>query len=91
MLLGEILGMFFNTLTAQGKYPFEDSKSLPLPFQMQLSEKRKTFSQFFFDYRNLYQVSNILKKMIMVIANVFPKLQTVKILVRPLSSFQKTL
>ena len=39
--------MFVNTLTADGKYPDEDWKSLQLPIQMQLSEKRKTFSQFF--------------------------------------------
>ena len=83
--LDEILGMFLNTLTPKGKYPFEDCQNLLLPFQMKLSEKQKTFSQSLFDFCNLYQVSNILKKMIIVIANVFPKLQSVKILVRPLS------
>ena len=34
---------------------------------------------------NLYQILNILKKRMIVIANVFPKLQTLKILARPLS------
>ena len=34
---------------------------------------------------NLHQISNILKKWMIVIANVFPKLQTVKILVISLS------
>ena len=34
---------------------------------------------------NLRQILNILKKSIIVIANVFPKLETVKILLRPLS------
>ena len=38
--------MFFNLLTAEGKYPIEDWENLPLPIQMQLSEKRKTFSQY---------------------------------------------
>ena len=47
LVIGEILGVFVNTLTADGKYPAEDWKSLQLPIQMQLSEKRKTFSQFF--------------------------------------------
>ena len=46
VLLGEILRMFFNLLTAEGKYPIEDWENLPLPIQMQLSEKRKTFSQY---------------------------------------------
>ena len=34
---------------------------------------------------NLHEISNILKKWMIVIANVFPKLQTVKILVISLS------
>ena len=55
--VGEILGVFVNTLTADGKYPAEDWKSLQLPIQMQLSEKRKTFSQFFVPF--LEFISNI--------------------------------
>ena len=35
-----------------------------------------------FDFWNLHQILNILKKKMIVIANVFPKLQTVKILIR---------
>ena len=38
-----------------------------------------------FHFWNLHQILNILKKGIIVTANVFPKLETVKILVRPLS------
>ena len=41
---------FFKTLTADGKYPVEDWESLQLPLQMQLSEKHKTFSQFFVSF-----------------------------------------
>ena len=52
---------------------------------MQLSEQRKSFSNFLCNFWNLYQISNILKKKMMVIAIVFPKLQTVIILVRALS------
>ena len=44
LVLGEILGVFVNTLTANDKYPVQDCDNLPLPTQMQLSEKRKTFS-----------------------------------------------
>ena len=39
--------MFFNTLTADDKYPVRDCWNLLLPIQRQLSEKRKWFSQFF--------------------------------------------
>ena len=43
------------------------------------------FSILFFHLWNLHQILNILEKMMIVIANVFPKLQTVKILVKNLS------
>ena len=44
---GEMLGLSVNTLTSDGKYPVQGCENLQLPIQMQLSEKRKTFSQFF--------------------------------------------
>ena len=47
VLLGEILGMFHNTLSAESKYPIEEWENLPFAIQMQLSEKRRIFSQFF--------------------------------------------
>ena len=47
LVLGEILGVFVNTLTANEKYRVQDCENLQLPIQMILSEKRKTFSQFF--------------------------------------------
>ena len=47
LVLGEILGVFINTLTADGKYPVQVCGNLQLPIQMQLSEKAKTFSAFF--------------------------------------------
>ena len=46
-VLGEILGMFFNTLTADGKQPLQGCTNLQLPIQRQLYENEKTFSQFF--------------------------------------------
>ena len=47
LVLSEILGVFVNTLTADGKYPVQGCENLQLPIQMQLSEKPKTFSEFF--------------------------------------------
>ena len=52
---------------------------------MQLSWKWKTFSNFLFQFWNLHQILNLLKHKMIVIANAFPKLQTVKDLLRPLS------
>ena len=50
VLLGEILWMFLNTLTAEGKYPIQDGENFHFPIQMQLSEKRKRFSHFLVNY-----------------------------------------
>ena len=47
LVLDEMLGVFVNTLTADGKYPVQGCENLQLPIQMQLSEKQKTFPQFF--------------------------------------------
>ena len=46
LVIGEILGGFVNTLTADEKYRVQYCQNLRLPIQMQLSVKRKTFSQF---------------------------------------------
>ena len=46
LVLGEVLVVFVNTLTVDGKYPAQDCENMKLPIQMQLSEKRKTVSQF---------------------------------------------
>ena len=51
---------------------------------MQLSQKRKHFSEFLFHFWNLHLSVNVFRKRTIVIANVFPKLQAVEILLRPL-------
>ena len=48
-------------------------------------KKEKLFLNFLFHFWNLHQILNILKEKMIVIANVFPKLQTVKIFVRKFS------
>ena len=35
--MGEIFGVYVNTLTADGKYPVQYCENLQLPIQMQLS------------------------------------------------------
>ena len=84
LVLGEILVVFVNRLTSDGKYPVEHCKNLQHPIQTELFEKRKLFLNFLLHFLNLHQILNFLTKRIIVIANVFPKLETVKILVRPL-------
>ena len=76
--------MFVNTLSADGKYPVQYCKNLQLPIRMQVSEKQKFFLNFLFHFWNLHQILNILKKKMMALANVCPKLQTVKNFLRRL-------
>ena len=52
---------------------------------MLLPEKQKKISNFLIHFLNLYKILNILKEKMIVIANVFPKLQTVKNFVRTFS------
>ena len=46
-LTWQMLGLFLNTLAGNEKYPFLKRDNLTVPIQMQLSQKRKTFSEFF--------------------------------------------
>ena len=50
VVLGEILVVCLKTLTSDGKYPVQGCEDLKLQFQMQLSEKYKNFSDFFFPF-----------------------------------------
>ena len=47
LVRSEILGLLVNTLTANYEYSRSNTDNLPLPFQMQLSEKLKRFFAFF--------------------------------------------
>ena len=50
LVLGDILGVFVNVLTADTKYPVQDCDKLRLPIQMQLCQKPENFSQFSFPF-----------------------------------------
>ena len=54
LVSGEIYRLFVNTLAADGKYLGQYCENLQLLIQMQLSEKRKTFSGFFFSMSGIY-------------------------------------
>ena len=47
LLTWKILGLLVNTLAANEKYSVLNRDNLTIPIQMQLSQKQKTFSQFF--------------------------------------------
>ena len=47
LLTSQILGLLVNTLAADEKYPVLSRDNLTIPIQMQLSQKQKTFSEFF--------------------------------------------
>ena len=50
LVICEILRVFANTMFADDKYPLENCENLLLLIQMELSKKRKTFSQSFFPF-----------------------------------------
>ena len=85
LVSGEILGVFFNTLTADGKYPVQSCGNVQLQIQIILSEKQKTFSEIFVPF--LDSISNFehFEINMIVIANVLPNLETVKVLLKPVS------
>ena len=47
LLTCQILRLLVNTLAADENYPVLNRDNLTIPIQMQLSQKQKTFSQFF--------------------------------------------
>ena len=47
LLTCQILRLLVNTLAAEEKCPVLNRENLTIPIQMQLSQKQKTFSQFF--------------------------------------------
>ena len=47
LLISQILGVLLNTLAADEKRSFQNRENLTIPIQTQLSQKQKTFSQFF--------------------------------------------
>ena len=52
LLTCQTLGLLVNTLAANEKYPVLTTDNLTSPFQMQLSQKQKTFCQIFAYFLN---------------------------------------
>ena len=81
-LICKVLGLFVNPLTVDDKYSLLNRRNLLQHFQMQISQKRKTFSEFFWHFVNLDSILNIFKKKMILIANISWNLRTHKNLVR---------
>ena len=77
-VISKILGLFLNPFTANNKYSLLNRDNFFKHFQMHLSKKRKIFSDFFLHFINFNSISNISKKTMTVIADVFLKLRTPK-------------
>ena len=61
-MIHKILRLFVDTLTVNDKHYLLNRDNLPRAIQMQLSQKQKTFSEFFFIFLNSILNSKILKK-----------------------------
>ena len=61
-MLWKIWGLFANILTDLVKYSRLNRDKLLQHLQMQLSEKQKTFSQYFLPFGNLDSILNVSKK-----------------------------
>ena len=74
----KILGLFVKPLIVGGKYSLPNKDNLLQNFQMDLSQKRKIFAEFFLHFLNLDSTFNIFKKKKTFIADGFLKLRTPK-------------
>ena len=82
LMLCNILGRFLKTLTDDDKYFLLYGDNLTQPIQILLSQKQKTFSQFFSAFlKSTLNFENFQKK-INLIADVFPKLPSAKKVIR---------
>ena len=82
LVLWKILRLFVNTLTADDKYCLLYRDNLTQPIQIRLSQKQKTFSQFFSAFlKSTLNFEHFQKKMTLI-ADVFPKIPSPKKVIR---------
>ena len=80
--LCKISGLFLNTLTDDDKYSLLYKDNLLQPIQILLSQKQKTFSEFFSAFLKSTLNFEHIQKKINLIADVFPKLPSAKKVIR---------
>ena len=81
-MIRKILGLFFNTFTADDKHYLLNRDNLGELIQMQLSQKQKIFSQFSFALLKSLLNYKYSPKKETLIAHVFPEIPAPKNLVR---------
>ena len=82
LVLCKILRLFVNTLTDDDKYSLLYRDNLKQPIQILLSQKQKTFSQFFSAFSKSKLNFQHFQKKMTLIADVFPKLPSPKKVIR---------
>ena len=82
LMLCKILGLFVNTLSDDDKYGLLYRDNLMQPIQILLSQKQKTFSQFFSAFLKCTLNFEHFQKKMTLIADVFPKLPLPKKVIR---------
>ena len=82
-MIQKILKLFVNTLTAHDKHYLLNRDNLAQRIQMQLSQKQKTFPEFFFFFAFLKYILNLkhVPKKETLIADVSPEILVAKSMV----------
>ena len=78
LVLVKILGSLLTHWQTMPSIPFKIMRICYAQFKCNYQKNQKLFLNFLFHFFNLHQVLKISKEKIIVLANVFPKLQTVK-------------
>ena len=82
LVLCKILGLFVNTLSEDERYCLLYKDNLLQPIQILLSQKQKTFSEFFSPFlKSTLNFERFQKKMTLI-TDVFPKLPSPKKVIR---------
>ena len=81
LVLRKILGLFVNTLSEDDRYCLLYKDNLRQPIQILLSQKQKTFSQFFSAFLKSTLNFEHIQKKIKLIADIFPKLPSTNIVI----------
>ena len=82
LVLCKILGLFVNTLSEDDRYCLLYKDNLLQPNQILLSQKQKTFSQFFSPFLKSTLNFECFQKKMTLIVDVFPKLPSPKKVIR---------
>ena len=82
LVIHKILSLFVNTLTVDDKHYLLHTDNLTQPIQMQLYEKRKTFSEFIFAFLKFILNFQHLPKKMILLADAYPEIPAPKNMVR---------